>query len=423
VSNEELENLFDSLWPLNRSLTGDSNRKTLKILSEKMPLEITEVDSGTKCFDWEVPSEWNVREAYISDSDGKRLIDFGNNNLHLVGYSICVDTVMNFDELDEQLHYIESHPDWIPYKTSYYKRDWGFCLSYNQYIGLDRNAKYHVVIDSTLDEHGSMTYGEVNIEGESDELILLSTYICHPSMANNELSGPLVTTLLYETLSQTKPFYSYKFLFIPETIGCIYYLSKHLAYLKKHIIAGLVVTTIGDDAPFNYKRSRRGDAAVDRAAELVLSQSSHQYYIHDFYPWGSDERQYCSPGVNLPVGSLMRSSYEVYQEYHTSADDKNFISFSAMQQSAMVYLNILELIQANRTYTNVLPYGEPQLGKRNLFPNADNNLKDVDLEAIMWILNLADGNNDLINIVSKSGLDYKQIVEMAILLQNRGLLK
>jgi len=420
VNVDELEQLFDRLWPLNRSLTGEPNRKTLEILSERIPLEITEVPSGTKCFDWEVPPEWNVSQAYIADENGKKLIDFKNNNLHLVGYSTPIDSVMSFEELDKHLHYLEAKPDWIPYITSYYSRTWGFCLSYNQYLCLDKTASYKVVIDSSLDDKGSMTIGQVDIKGQSDKMIFLSTYICHPSMANNELSGPLMASLLYENLASSNPYYSYR---VPETIGSICYLSKYGNELKEKVVAGYVITTIGDLGPFNYKKSKLGASISDRAAELVLGRSNIEHAIHDFFPWGSDERQYCSPGFNLPIGSLMRTYYEDYDEYHTSADNKSFISFQGLLDGLELFLEILNLIQANATYLNLNSHCEPRLGKRNLFPSAENDLTEHHLEATMWLLSYSDGEHDLLSIIGKSKIDYKYFLEMAELLSEKKLLK
>ncbi len=421
---KELESYFDRLWCINRSLTGNGNRDTLKILSEIIDINIKEVKSGTICFDWKIPPEWNVSQAWIKDSKGQYIINFIDNNLHLLGYSTPVHKKMPLDELKKYLYTLPEHPDYIPYLTSYYYPRWGFCLSHNQLNNL-KDDIYEVFIDSQLNDEGSMTYADSIIKGESEKEILFSTYICHPSMANNELSGPLVTSFIYKALKDKKLRFSYRFVFIPETIGSIYYLSKYGEYLKDNIIAGFVVTTIGDKGSFNYKRSRKGKCLVDRATELILSQTENNYILEDFFPdSGSDERQYCSPGFNLPVGSLMRTRYGKYKEYHTSADNKDFISFEAMEKSVEKYLEVIYLIENNYTYINKNPNCEPMLGKRGLYPSLGSQKETEELiRAIMWVLNLSDGQNDLIEICNKSKINYKIIIEAAKKLHENELLE
>lgn len=420
----EIEKYFDRLWPITRSLTGNGNRETLSILSEIVPLNIIEIPSGTTCLDWIVPPEWNVREAWIKDSRGNEVVNFKNHNLHLVGYSIPVNETMSFDALREHLYTLAEQPDVIPYVTSYYKKHWGFCLEHNRLLRLDPTEQYQVYIDSTLNEQGSLTMGETILKGEVPEEIFFSTYICHPSMANNELSGPLVTAFLYHKLRNRRLRYTYRFLFCPETIGAICYLALKGNELMKKMKAGFVVTTIGDSGSFTYKKSRQGNTLTDRATELVLKQTLDQYTVEDFFPFGSDERQYCSPGFNLPVGSLMRTRYGKYKEYHTSADNKNFIDFAAMEASVEKYLEVIDVIESNGVFVNQLPFGEVNLGKRGLYPTVSSgkNVKG-EVEAIFWLLNLSDGGHDLIEIAERSGIPFSQLCGCARKLVSAGLLK
>ncbi|MBG0859636.1 MAG: DUF4910 domain-containing protein [Bacteroidales bacterium] len=421
---EQLEKYFDRLWPLNRSLTGNGNRETLRILSEIVDLNITEVPSGTNCFDWVVPPEWNVKEAWIKDSNGNVIIDFSNNNLHLLGYSIHVKGKMFLSELRSHIYTLPLQPDIIPYLTSYYDENWGFCMSHNQFLTLKENEEYDILIDSTLNHKGSMTIGEAILKGCSDNEVLFSTYICHPSMANNELSGLLVSAFIFRELKNIRNrFYTYRFVYLPETIGSIYYLSRFGEHLKQTLDAGYVVTCVGDQGDFSYKRSRRGNSLADRAAELILRQSGTKFNIENFFPTGSDERQYCSPGFNLPVGSLMRTRYGKYPEYHTSADDKNFISFDALEKSVLKYLEIINLLENNFVYINTKPFCEPQLGKRGLYPAiGDQKNKTKTIVTTLWILNLADGTNDLISISEKSNIPVPELIPVVERLLENGIL-
>lgn len=419
-----MEKYFDRLWSINRSLTGDGNRETLKILSEIADIKVTEIPSGTICYDWTVPDEWIVKEARIRDSSGNVIVDFKNNNLHLLGYSEKFIGKLNLNELKEHLHSLPDQPDLIPYLSSYYKKRWGFCLSHNQLQNLKEDV-YDVYIDSELDPKGSMTIGEVILKGDTEDEILLSTYICHPSMANNELSGPIVTSFICKKLKQKKHRrYTYRILYLPETIGAIYYLSKKGKHLKEKLKAGYVVTCIGDKGNFTYKKSRQGNSLADRAAGLVLNQSEEHFTIEDFFPTGSDERQYCSPGFNLPVGSLMRTRYGKYKEYHTSGDNKSFISFEAMEKSAEKYVQIMNVIENNYTYINQYPECEPQLGKRDLYPTIGSQ-KDTSgiVNAMMWILNLSDGSNDLIDISDRSKVPVSVLIKASEELKEKGLIR
>lgn len=387
-------------------------------------MKISEIPSGTRCFDWTVPPEWNVKDAWVKDSTGKKVIDFKKNNLHLLGYSEKFSGRMKLGELKEHLYSLPSQPDVIPYLTSYYKRRWGYCVSDRQLKKM-KNGTYDVMIDSELNENGSMTIGEAYLPGSTKKEILLSTYICHPSMANNELSGPLVTAFLCKKLTEKKNRkYNYRILFLPETIGAIYYLSKHGDKLKERLAAGFVVTCIGDKGKFTYKKSRRGNTLADSATLHVLKQNEKKYNVEDFFPTGSDERQYCSPGFDLPVGSLMRSRYGMYKEYHTSADNKSFISFKSMERSIERYAEILDVIEANTVYRNNFPNCEPNLGKRDLYPSLGSQKGTTEaVNAMMWVLNLSDGHHDLIDIANRSEINFKSIQEAALRLTEKGLIE
>lgn len=424
VGVDVLESYFDRLWPICRSITGDGVRQSLEILREVIPLETHEVRTGTRVFDWEIPREWNIHDAYISAPDGRKIADFQKNNLHVVNYSSPVDLRMGFDELNTHLHTSDVDADAVPYVTSYYKESWGFCISQNTLDSMPRQGEYRVLIDSTL-EDGSLTYGDLLLPGDSSEEILLSTYICHPSMANNELSGPLVTAFLYEAIrAMPSRHYSYRFVFCPETIGAIAYLAENGDVLSERVRGGYVVTCAGNDAPFTYKRSRRGDADSDRIAEYVLQRkASRPGRLVDFFPVGSDERQYCSPGFDLPVGSMMRSMYRTYPEYHTSLDNKAFISFEAMAGSVDLYHEMIGIFEANRKYRSTNPFCEPQLGKRGLYSAVGAKEKPEHIKAIMWVLSLADGSVDLLDIAGRSGLDFDIVAAASDTLVEHGLLE
>jgi aminopeptidase-like protein len=399
---KELESYFDRLWPILRSITGEGVRQTHDILAEIVNLERTEVPSGTQVFDWTVPKEWKVNEAYVIDPHGKRILDVRDNNLHLVNYSVPFRSVVSRNELEQHLYSLPDKPTAIPYVTSYYAPRWGFCLSQREREALPE-GDYQVVIDTELID-GSLTLSEAVLPGQSKEEVLISTYTCHPSLANNELSGPLVAAFLYRELARLEHHrFTYRFVFLPETIGAITYLHLRGEHLKKHLVAGYVVTCIGDAGNFTYKRSRQETSLADRAAEHSLKHAGKPYKTLDFSPLGSDERQYCSPGFNLPVGSLMRSMYGTYPEYHTSLDNKSFISFEAMVESVGMYLRIMKTLESNRLYKNLFPHGEPQLGKRGLYETIGRNTIPELSSAVFWLLNYADGENDLLWIADKSG--------------------
>lgn len=403
---ESLENYFDRLWPICRSITGNGVRETLQILSELIPLEQHEIPSGTEVFDWTVPKEWNIKDAYILTPSGNKIADFKKNNLHVVSYSTPVNKKVSYEELIQHLHTLPEQPDAIPYVTSYYKEKWGFCISHNDFIALEKSGEYIVVVESTL-EAGHLTYGECILPGESKEEIFFSTYICHPSMANNEISGPLAAAFLYQKIaSLPNRKYTYRFVFIPETIGAICLLKNRGEHLKAHMHAGFVLTCCGNKDHFHYKRSRRGNSITDKAVEHFLVQNENDFFIRNFRPDGSDERQYCSPGLNLPVGSLMRTPYYEYKEYHTSNDNKSFIDFDALSGSIDAHLHLVQILELNGTYLNTIMNCEPQLGKRDLYPSS---LSPSDsrefIDMVLHLLNYSDGEHDLIDIANKQGID------------------
>lgn len=412
-----MEQYFDRLWPICRSITGEGLRSSLKILSEVMPMEIHEVASGTKVFDWEIPKEWNIREAYIITPSGKKICDFSVNNLHVLNYSVPVRGKMNFTELRKHLYSLPSMPEAIPYMTSYYKEDWGFCISQQELDQLETEGEYEVCIESTL-TNGSLTFGEAVLRGSSDKEILFSSYLCHPSMANNELSGPLAMAFLYKRIAAiANRKYTYRFVLAPETIGVITFLNMRGQHLLENLEAGYVLTCCGDAGNFTYKRSRRGDSLADRAVEHVMKHECPDYSVRDFSIGGSDERQYCSAGFNLPVGSLMRTPYKEYSQYHTSLDNKEFISFGALAETVEMYLKVVRTLELNDFYKTTVPFCEPQLGKRGLYP-----VKGGQFEApadfvfnLLHFLSYADGESDLITIAdkrNKSALEFEDVIHM-----------
>lgn len=419
----EIAEYFDRLWPLMRSITGKGVRETHDILGELVPLERHEIPSGTKVLDWTVPTEWVVREAYVVDPSGRRLLDIADNTLHVVNYSISFRGTLSRAELDEHLHSLPDQPDAIPYLTSYYTPYWGFCLPHRLRQSL-LEGDYTVVVD-TDHIQGSLTISDSVLPGDQPDEVLLSTYTCHPSMANNELSGPLVTAFLYKRLAAwPRRRLTYRFVFLPETIGSITYLSMHGAELRERLRAGYVLTCIGNDQPFTLKRSRRGDTLADRAAEYILRQREDTRFV-DFFPdGGSDERQYCSPGFNLPVASIMRSMYATYPEYHTSLDNKAFVDFDAMADAVLTCEEVMRTIEQTASYRNLLPFGEPQLGRRGLYLGLGAQKAKSDLQsAVMWTLSYSDGANDLLEIARRSGISVARLADAAARLVSAGLIE
>ena len=409
------------LFPICRSLTGDGVRSTLSYLQRLLPsLNVHEIPSGTRAFDWEVPREWVIRDAYIADVDGNRLVDFNTNNLHIVGYSTSVDAVLSKAELVEHLYSLPELPHAIPYVTSYYRETWGFCLTHDQRAQLG-DGPFRVLIDS---EHkvGSLTYGELVIHGDTSDEILLSTYVCHPSMANNELSGPVVTTALARwILGLEDRHYTYRIVMVPETIGSVVYLSLHLRHLQEHLKAGWVLTCIGDDRAYSYLPSASGATFADRVSKKVISKSNHRFDEYSFLDRGSDERQYCSPGVDLPVVSLMRSKYGTYPEYHTSLDDLSFVTPSGLQGGLdMMKAVVNELESIPRWRSTVL--GEPQMGKRGLYPTTSTSTSGHEVYDMMNVLAFCDGNHDTEELASICTISVSKVEEIVNKLFAAGVL-
>jgi aminopeptidase-like protein len=419
-TGERALELMGRLFPLCRSLTGDGVRATFDVLEEEIPIVRTEVPSGSPVFDWIVPDEWNLRDAYIATADGTRVVDWRDSNLHVVSYSEPVNTRLELERLRERLHTLPEQPDLIPYRTSYYERTWGFCLSHRQLLEL-RPGEYEVVIDSSLGP-GHLTYGEALVEGEGETEVLISTYVCHPSLANDNLSGIAVATMLAQQLSGRRLRHSYRFLFAPGTIGPLAWLDRNSQRLDR-IAHGLALSCLGDAGDLTYKRSRREDATVDRAMEIVLRDSGAPHRILPWEPWGGDERQFCSPGFDLPVGTLMRTPHGEFDGYHTSADDLDRIRPEALGDAVDRCLALVEVLEADRRCTNLSPYGEPQLGRRNLYRSAGGAVETPDDErALLWVLNQADGQRSLLEIARRSGLRFGVIERAAERLEGAGLL-
>lgn len=411
--------LITRLFPICRSITGDGVRKTLEIISEYIPITSHEVASGTKVFDWEVPREWNIRDAYIKNAKGERIVDFNSNNLHVVSYSIPVHKKVTLHELKEHLFSLPEHPSWIPYRTAYYNETWGFCISHEQLLGLE-DELYEVCIDSTLQE-GSLSYGEYVLPGETEEEILLSTHVCHPSLANDNLSGISMLVSLAHHLSGVQRRYTYRFLFIPGTIGSIAWLAQNEPQLKK-IKHGLVVACVGDAGGPTYKCSRHGDAEVDVAARHVLRHLEKNATILDFSPYGYDERQYCSPGINIPVGLFERSQYGEFPEYHTSADNLDFVRPECLSESYRIIRQILHILENNGRYVNQFPKCEPQLGKRGLYDAIGGDKERARKQlALLWVLNQSDGGNTLLDIAERADIPFDIVCHAAQLLEKAGL--
>lgn len=411
--------LAEELFPICRSITGEGIRYTLNRLKKEVPqIVLHEIPTGTKVFDWVVPKEWEISEAYIEDMKGNRIVDFQKNNLHVVGYSIPIDAIVSGDELQAHLYSLPEHPDWIPYVTSYYKERWGFCVTENSRKKLTDN-QYHVVIKSKLFD-GSLTYAELLIPGQVSDEIFFSTYACHPSMANNELSGPVVQIELAKLLMSRKNKYSYRLIWIPETIGSITYLSKNLDYMKEHIIAGYNITCVGDDRAVSYIQSRKGNTIADRAAKNVLKYIAPDYMEYSYLNRGSDERQYNAPGIDLPVFSICRTKFHEYPEYHTSADDLKLISPKGLEKSYYIYKEIIQALEVNEIY-RINCLCEPQLGPRGLYPTECFNRSSIAVKDMMDFIAYADGTMDLIEISDKINVPVKKLDEIAQVLLKANL--
>lgn len=415
-----MHQLAAELYPICRSITGAGVRQTLAILRRFVDLKIHEVPSGTAAFDWTVPGEWNVRAADVRDWTGKKVIDFADCNLHVMSYSVPVRARLSLAELQKHLFSLPEHPDWIPYRTSYYKDDWAFCVSDRQRSTL-QDGDYDVFIDAGLTP-GALSYGEWCLEGESAQEVLLSCHICHPSLANDNLSGIVVATFLARWLATKRRRYSYRVLFTPGCIGSIVWLAQNETRLVK-VHGGLVLACLGDSGGFTYKKSRRGAAEIDRAVVQALTDTANNFKIIDFSPFGYDERQFCSPGIDLPVGALMRTPHGEFPEYHTSADNLDFITAENLAGSLALCQSIVAILEANRRLRNLNPKCEPQLGRRGLYGSIGGQNGNGGALALLWVLNLSDGGHDLLEIATRSGLSFGQIAGAAQALQDCGLVE
>ena len=409
-----------ALFPITRSLTGPGTRETLRVIKQHLPdLTIKEVPSGTRAYDWEVPDEWTIRSAKLIGPDGEPVVDFAKNNLHVVGYSIPIDGIFTLDELKPHIYSRPDMPDAIPYVTSYYNRHWGFCMNQRQRDRL-KPGNYRAIIDADL-KPGSLTYGELIIPGETKEEVFFSTYVCHPSMANNELSGPAVTTWIAKWVNAAPRRFTYRFVFIPETIGSIVYLSKHLDHLKSNVKAGFNISCVGDERCYSFLPSRLGASLSDRVARHVLDHHAVDYIRYTFLDRGSDERQYCSPGADLPIASIMRSKFGTYPEYHTSLDDLDLVTPAGLAGTLEAYIKAVRLIEANAIWKTAV-IGEPQLGKRGLYPTVSVANGALKVRTMMNVLAYADGSRDLIDIAETIGADGLICAEIIEELSEHGLL-
>jgi len=417
---EELHAFASRLYPICRSITGDGVRQSLRMITERIPLSLCEIKSGSSVFDWEVPLEWNIENAAVVSADGERVVDFRRHNLHLVSYSEPVAKTVTLDELESRLHSLPEHPDWIPYRTSYYQRNWGFCLQHAARKAL-RAGKYRVEIKSSL-APGSLTYGEVAIRGQSQDEVLFFTHVCHPSLANDNTSGMAVASTLAQWVASSPRHYSYRFVFAPGTIGSLCWLKRNEKRLGR-VRAGLVLGLLGDAGPLTYKLSRDGDTPTDAVATFVLSEVDPRNVVVPFSPYGYDERQLCSPGFNLPIGRLTRSPNGGYPQYHSSADDLALIRPEFLEQSLAACQRFVTVLEDDRRYVNLSPKGEPRLGKRGLYGAIGGTSPREREHAMLWILNQSDGTKSLLDIARRSGLAFDVVREAAQALEEGNLLR
>jgi aminopeptidase-like protein len=420
-AGREMYALVEDLYPLCRSITGDGVRETLRRVAAHADLKMHEVPSGTPVFDWTVPREWNIRDAYVKNARGERVIDFKASSLHVVSYSVPVRTRLPLAELKPRVFTIPEHPDWTPYRTSYYRESWGFCAPDRVMAALPE-GEYEVCIDSSL-APGSLSYGECYVRGATEDEVLISCHVCHPSLANDNLSGIAVAAFLAGLLATASLRYSYRLLFIPGTIGSISWLAANESTVAR-IRHGLVLACVGDGGAPTYKKSRRGDAEIDRAARLVLRERGGAHRIEEFTPYGYDERQFCSPGFDLPVGCLMRTPHGRFPEYHTSADNLDLVRPEALADSLQTCLAMLDVLESNRTYVNQNPKCEPQLGKRGLYGSVGGLANAApDEMTMLWVLNLSDGRHSLLDITERSGCPFGAVKTAARALEGAGLLR
>ena len=407
------------LYPYLRSITGKGVRETLAGIGQHIPVIVTEVPSGTAVFDWTVPPEWTVREAWIKDAAGNRIVDIERHNLHLVNYSGPFRGRLKLAELRPHLFSLPDRPDWIPYRTQYFKEDWGFCLTHRQLESL-ADGEYEVCVDTTL-APGSLTFGECILPGRTQEEVLISAHVCHPSLANDNLSGIAVATFLARALAGIDRHYTYRFVFAPSTIGVITWLAQREAVTAR-IRHGLVISGVGDPGDYNYKRSRRGDASIDAVMAYVLDQSGQAHRVNPFMPYGYDERQYCSPGFDLPVGCFSRSTYGSYPQYHTSADNLTLVRPECLEQSLRLLLQGVSILERNCRLLNLNPKCEPQLGRRGLYSLIGGHNEGQKLQlALLWVLNQSIGLKTLLEIAQASDLPFDLIHEAAVALAHADL--
>ena len=421
----DLIKLCKQLYQIPRSLTGIGVVRSLEYIQKHIPIEIKHVKSGTKAFDWTVPPEWNIRDAYILNLyTGEKVVDFKIHNLHVMGYSEPIDLELNYNEMLNNIHYLKDQPDAIPYVTSYYSKSWGFCMSYNRFKELDKSATYKVFIDSDFNENGNLTYGELFIKGEVEEEIFFSSYICHPQMVNNELSGPAVLSGIADYIINKPNHYSYRFVLIPETIGSIIFLSKNIELLQKNVVGGYNITCVGDERSWGLVPSRYGNNISDKIAEHVLSINHPTYIKYSWLDRGSDERQYCAPGVDLPISSITRSKYEEYPEYHTSLDNFDLVTSKGLEESLQVYLNCIKIFEFHKggIYPKISVLGEPQLSKRGLYPKISKKTSSSSIRNFMNVISYCDGKNDLIDISKFCKIDFFETYSIYLKLKEKSLL-
>jgi aminopeptidase-like protein len=417
---EEIFALAAKIYPICRSITGNGVRSTLRELGAHVGFEVHEVPTGTRVFDWTIPREWNIHDAYIKDARGQKIVDFARSNLHVVSYSVPIRRKVSLVELRKHVHTLPAKPDVIPYRTSYYVEDWGFCMSHNLLESL-RDEFYEVVIDATLAD-GSLTYGEHLHQGEIEDEFLLSAHICHPSLANENCSGLALLTYLAKRLASVKTRYSYRFVFAPGTIGAITWLARNQDRVR-HIKHGLIVSIVGDGGGPTYKKSRRGNAYIDRAVAHVLRHSGMNPQIIDFSPYGYDERQYCSPGFNLPVGLFQRSMFGAFPQYHNSGDDLDFISADHLADSYRLIATIIEVVENDARYHNTIPKCEPQLGRRGLYDSSDSVEAKSNNLAVLWMLNMSDGEHSVLDIAERANIPFAILNDAARILEKGGLIE
>ncbi|MEZ5099311.1 MAG: DUF4910 domain-containing protein [Thermoleophilia bacterium] len=418
----QMHALLAELFPIHRSITGEGLRRTAAVLSRDLPLEVVETPSGTQLFDWVVPREWNLREAWLAAPDGRRVADTARSSLHVLAYSVPTRERLRLDALRPHLFSLPDQPDLIPFRTSYHDDNWGFCLEHRVLESLPE-GEYEAVVDATL-EPGSMTSAELTIPGASDREILLTGYWCHPSLANDNLSGVVLLATLARLLLGRPLHYTYRFLWSPGTLGPLAWLERNRDRLDR-VDGGIVAACVGDAGPLTYKRSRQGTSRLDRAVERALSDGGHPHSVRDFVPWGGDERQFCSPGFDLPVGCLMRTPNMEYPEYHTSADDLELVRPAQLAGSLRAYLDAIDVLETDVVYRSTSPHGEPQLGKRGLYRAISAGAprpEEVGARAIQWVLNLADGRHSLLDMADRSGVPFAALREAAWKLADAGLL-